>query len=396
MGRLLTALLLLALATPASAGEGDAAEEFLLGDVGVRIELPRGWKMSRWSDWDFTAKTNDGVMMFAWATPVQDEVTEDELDLYVTHFIDKATGWGSLTDPQVQAKELGDKDGRPAALIDLGFELESGGNAEVYTSSLPVAGQMFHMATVAGKNKGWKAKKARDTLLAELEVRAVPAPVSSTVEAAGVSTTLPAGWRAPLEVETKQVMLQVGTFIATEDPSYCWFALKARGPLEPAAMVSCQGGLFLGRVDEFSFVKKEEELRPRLFGQAEVAAATPLELPDRMGFLYDPDIGSTPFFMAIIPFDRGLSRTWAIGDEDKTLRAAVESAAQNSTYSGPHPVSLGEEVKYWLGNRPLHPVVLCPGGSCVCFGFVFLAGIVGFVATRKKNKYTKWRLNKPS
>ena len=68
---LLTSLI----AAPAHAED---APEFLLGDLGVRIDLPRSWRMTRWSDWDFNAELKRGrdtVLLFAWATPVQTAAT---------------------------------------------------------------------------------------------------------------------------------------------------------------------------------------------------------------------------------------------------------------------------------------------------------------------------------
>ena len=61
----------------ASAEDGSQAPEFLLGDVGVRVDLPAGWKMTRWSDWDLQAeKPDEKLILFAWQTPLQVEPTE--------------------------------------------------------------------------------------------------------------------------------------------------------------------------------------------------------------------------------------------------------------------------------------------------------------------------------
>ena len=30
----------------------DEAPKYLLGDLGVRVDLPSGWNVTRWSDWD--------------------------------------------------------------------------------------------------------------------------------------------------------------------------------------------------------------------------------------------------------------------------------------------------------------------------------------------------------
>src|SRR5690606_14578172 len=66
---------------PAAVAAATEAPEYLLGDLGVRVDLPRGWKMLRWSDWDFKAETQDGgVMLFAWGTPYQVPVEGEAAD----------------------------------------------------------------------------------------------------------------------------------------------------------------------------------------------------------------------------------------------------------------------------------------------------------------------------
>src|SRR5688572_2062653 len=78
-----------------SSGDARAdAPEFLLGDLGVRLDLPAGsWRMTRWSDWDFKAEGRDGAMLlFAWATPVQTPVVEGP----------DAAGWSRVFEAKVE------------------------------------------------------------------------------------------------------------------------------------------------------------------------------------------------------------------------------------------------------------------------------------------------------
>ena len=76
------ALLVLIACLSSAAFADDVEPEFTLGDLGVRLELDDAWTMQRWSDWDFRASIDGGAMvMFAWGTPIQSDITEDELAL---------------------------------------------------------------------------------------------------------------------------------------------------------------------------------------------------------------------------------------------------------------------------------------------------------------------------
>ena len=54
------------------------AEPYLMNDVGGTLITPRGWEMTRWSDWDFKAKgANSTIMYKLWLKPYQNDLNAE-------------------------------------------------------------------------------------------------------------------------------------------------------------------------------------------------------------------------------------------------------------------------------------------------------------------------------
>ena len=81
----------------------------------------------------------------------------------------------------------------------------------------------------------------------------------------------------------------------------CWAAIRPVPERVPDVMVTCQGGLLLGVVDQYSFDSVDQELREKLFGAVEVQPAEAVELNDRVGFAYRP---KESLAMGIVPYDQ--------------------------------------------------------------------------------------------
>jgi hypothetical protein len=381
---LLLVFVLLILAPRALAAD----EEYLLGDVGVRMDLPKGWTPSRWSDADFRAEANDkSVALYVWSTPVQSWPTEAEIDLYGAAYADYLGKLGVTEIKKLEAG-LGDRAGTPTVRGSWSFKVAAG-SGRVITASFPVEGQIFHMACVAGAANARKADKACDELLERLEIR-TPAPKiepGGKVEKEGIGVTLPAGWRAPLPSEEAAVA-GFASALPVQDLAPCSLAIRPRGPAEPDVMATCQAGVLLGIVDEYTFSDKEQELRPKLFGKAPVNPATQLTLADRTAFLYQAELQGRPMVVAVAPYDQGVARMYLLGTDPKdaeSLAASAREAMLAATFSGDHPVSPDETIAYFATYRPTDPRVLgtCCGSTCCLLAAV---GLVGVLVSRSRRK----------
>lgn len=358
---------LLAASTPAHAAD----EEYLLGDIGVRVDLPKGWEPTQWSDQQLRAQTKDGsVLLFVWSSPIQDVPEEADLALYGTHWTEILPGFGA-NEPAVTASSLQDRAGTPTVRGALDFTLGSA-KGRAFVASQPVEGQVVHLATIGSIPNARKTEKALDELLERMEVRkpAVPVDDGGVIEGQGVRIDLPAGWRAPLPTELEAVGVQLAN-LPVKDLGDCAIALHPRGPTAPDVLANCQGGYYLGVVDEYTFADREEELRPVMFGAAPVQAAVIQPLEDRTAFLYTAEIVGKPMIVGVSPYDQGLSRLFVLGqdvaDVDRLRNVTVE-ALQGSTFSGPHPVSPDQTIGYYVMYRPTHPGVLGSACGCLCLG----------------------------
>ncbi len=383
---LLAGLLAGAPAFAQDGGETDAPE-FLLADLGVRIDLPKGWRMTKWADWEFKGETTAGdVFVVAWATPIQSPITDAAA--WGQPYIDKSTEMGG-SDATVANAEITTVAGRDVALVDLDLKFAEGkAKGNMFGGTFQVPGQMMHFALVSTDRRASFAKKSRTELLDRMEIM-VAAPAleyGATLEAAGISTQLPDGWRVPLKQEMAEFNKRISK-LQIEDMSACHLAIKPRGLDAPNAMVTCQVGLLLGVVDEYSFEGLDTTVQAKIMGGDVGAAAARVDLNDRVAFLYDLSHGGLT--ATVTPYDQGVARTWLVGDpKDATLPADAEAALQGTTYSGPHPAGLGERVSYYFSYRPFSPVVLCPSLCCLAFLGVFGLGAgVIIMRTGGKDKY---------
>ncbi len=372
----------IALLAPVRVASAEESPEFLLGDLGVRVDLPkRTWKMTRWSDWDFKGESSDGgTLLFAWGTPVQTPVGS-------------ANAWGPVfvakveelrgQDPEVSGGEVVRALGTDVAYTDVTFAFGDGAKGYVYGATVPIVGQSFHMAIVVPAKRAKAGAAARDMLIRRLEVvtEAAELDYGATVEAAGISTALPEGWREPLEPELKAINPRIGK-LGIDDLEPCWVAIRPIPATEPDVMVTCQGGLLLGVVDEHSFEAADTVVREKMFGRAEVAAGDAVTVGDRVGFAYAPVVGLA---VGVVPYDQGVARTWVVGGEGVT--EALTGAMQGSSYSGVHPASIGDQVSYWLVHRPFSPVVLCPLLGVFGVGGVVLLAGGGLMMRGRRNRY---------
>ena len=188
--------------------EESKAPEFLLGDIGVQVNLnKRTWTMNRWSDWDFKATSKDNVLVYAWATPLQIDIVEADVAKWAAVHIAKAKEEGG-GDSKVLASEFVSVQERPAARESLEVAIEGGNPLAMHGLSTTMQGQTFHIATVAASERSGNARKALDGILEELDFKRTAEPLNwgGTFESEVSKAELGTSWRAPLKSEMLLVM----------------------------------------------------------------------------------------------------------------------------------------------------------------------------------------------
>jgi hypothetical protein len=363
------------------------AEVYALNDAGVTFDLPAGWEMSRWSDWDFKAKSPDGaVAIDAWYTSFQVPITADS-----------AKGWAAVYRDRLEAvraanvvadkTDIADEGGRPTARTTMRFTFEKGGPKGVqYIAAFPVDGKVMHVAALAAAQNGAKAEHALDTVMQRLTVQKQAAAIvalGGTVETElGFGATLPDGWRRPLASEaeaTAAVIQALG--IGPAEPDKCLHAIRPRPSGEADLVLFCSDPWKLGIVDDYSFADEEVLLKQHFFGKAadKVPAAVRLERNDRLGYLLTPAINGKDLRLGVLPYDRGSLVAWGVGEPGSApdLESAIRAISGSLTFSGPDAGAsvhdAGEWIVHTLTYQPWHPAVLGAGA-------LFLA-VLGGIAT---------------
>ena len=95
-----------------------APQTYPMNDAGVTLNLSPGWEMTRWSDWDFKAKTRDGVQVKVWTTPFQVEVTDEAVAAWADMYAKEMEGEG-FANVEVVSKGVTTVAGRPTASVKL-------------------------------------------------------------------------------------------------------------------------------------------------------------------------------------------------------------------------------------------------------------------------------------
>lgn len=356
------------------------APEFLLGDLGVRIDLPASrWRMTRWSDSDFEGKIDtDPILLYAWATSVQAPVTSPEA--WAPVFVSKAEEMQG-TNPQVTGSSIEDVDGRKFAFVNVEFGLSKAGAIALRGATAEIAGKNIHLAVIAPQRLARVAERERTEIVRRLEFTTPVADpgYGGTVSTDRVTTQLPPEWRALQEGELDVVSRQL-VKLGLEDLTGCWTAIHPRPAQVADVMVTCGRPLHVGVVDAHSFEEHETTIREKLFGPS-VPAGRMVEMQDRTGFLFVPRDGLA---MGAAPDSDQVAVTWALGD--RNLGDAVAATLRGSTYKNPHAASVGDQVGYWVKHRTFSAPVLCP--SLCCLGTVGLMalGVVSIVALRSRRK----------
>lgn len=361
-------------------------EYYLLGDYGVRVDLPDGWRSVEWADWEFTGEKEDGsIRVFAWGSPIQTAIRAEDLHNWSTVHQAKIEklGVSTVTVKSTAVVELG---GRSTAVSEIRGDLGGKGQVAMWSATFPVEGKMFHLAAFSAASRSKQVKSTLEMLAERAEIKKPAAEASgSAIDAAGMSVTLPAGWRTPIGGEAS-VVSKVAEKLGVDDTTGCWTALRAHAAHDPDVMIGCQAGMLLGVVDSYSFAGVAEDLSEKLFGSVDVPTPTELTTADaKLGFLFRPSLGAGTLRVAAVPYGDGVARIWVLGakGEEADFDAAITKLVSEGSFAGEHPAGLGDTMAYYVTYRPTSPVVILPA--------VLLIGLIGlaiFLVTRGgKDKY---------
>ncbi|RME25454.1 MAG: hypothetical protein D6798_08965 [Deltaproteobacteria bacterium] len=400
--RTLLAALLLSLAVGRSsiavAAEADD-EGYAMNDVGGTLYLPPGWEMQTWADWEFKAKSRDGVLMRLYLTPFQVEPDAAAAAAFAGSTRERLERDGAVDFEDI-VSEVGEaelKGGRtvPAVRTSMRFTFEKQKTkGVVYAAAITGRGQVIHFETITAARQARKAARALDALLAGFELEKLPEETVGprvASEEAGFAFTAPEGWRAPVTAElgaVRAITAKVGE--DKLDPKRCAVAIHPVAVGDPDVIFACEVYAFLGPVDEYSFEGEEAVLHERYFGRSDkpVDPAEKLTMGDRLGFLYKPPVAGHAVRLALAPYDKGLVQMWGLAgtmDED-ALDAAVRAAAGSLEFThegGGQPViAMDKRIAYYLKYRPTSPVVLGPAAL-----LVVLVGAGIALGRKKGNKY---------
>lgn len=355
-------------------------QSFPMNDAGITLNLAPSWEMTRWSDWDFKAKTRDGVQVKVWTTPFQVEVTEEAVQAWAGMYAAEMEGEG-FAEVKVVSAKVTTVAGRPTGSVKLSMQPRSGGPMKAVLNAMSFTGnaQVIHAYSIALARLDDKAERALMELASGLEVTKKPVEIKdgAVSTAAGFGATLPPGWRAPLPEELTATIAVTSKAGEEElDPAKCWVAIRPPPVGEPDVIYACTAALYLGPVDEHSFAGVEPEVREKFFGRVDppVPAAESVAVGDRTGFYFRPGGGEKPIRLAVAPYGAGqVMMMWGLARnlDAAGLDAAMQQVLPKVTFSGENGgqpiIGLDRKVGYYLKYRTFSPIVMGPALLLLAF-----------------------------
>lgn len=379
--------LLLATTTAAAATEQDGT--YALPDVGVTLRLP-GWHMSRWSDWDFRGRTQDGsVLISAWSTPFELPIDTNHAEGVREAWRKKLVEEEGASDVAFGSSKVSTIDGRPTLLAEATITLPGGTKAVFEGAAFATQGHTAYVGTYAASSNAGRALAARERALASLSVEKAASQPSTggLLEHPMFTLDLPAGWRAPLESESFDAS-GLYTRTGVKDPAACAVAINPVAPGQADVLLACTDGPKLTIVDQYSFDDESILFASGLFGKAAstLSRAEPLETKSGLAILQRAKEG---LYVAGLPYRDGTLVAWVAGEahRDAEIVAAARSTLSTWTLTDvavPQP-SFGATVAHVLAYRPTHPAVLAAAALA--------AGILGMFA---KLIFARPRMELPS
>ena len=382
---LLTALLstTFAFAQDEEGGE-EEAPHYELAEVGVRVDIPEeGWKSDHWSEWDFKATSDDGIVLVVWTTPYQIDIKEAELGLWAPVYTKQAETQGGV-EPKMVSQAMRDVQGIPASDVELTMGTSKGIDLVMLASSFVVRGQDLHVATVAMKDRKAAARKELDGVLERMEInkKAEPLTWGGAVTAPGLDATLTDYWRAPSKFERSTVMEKLKG-IGVASLKGCWMAIHPHAGGTADLLATCKDEKHVFPiVNDKTFADQEGELRNAWLGSDEPGEV--LTLPDRRGFQWHAKVGSKKLHIAAVPVEGGLAKSvaYAKGGDDAVVGEQMVATLNANHFAAPVEADVGENLRYYLQYEPFSPVVLGPIIGAVLV-FILILGVIIFGLRRQ-------------
>lgn len=390
-------------ASPASAEEPAAkpaeAEGYGMLDVGATLVLPKGWEMTKWADWEFKAKTADGVLLRLYLTPYQADINAENANawakMYETRLTDEGGSKYSGQKAEVGTATLAGGESAAAARSSLAFSFEKQRmDGVLHAAAIQGSGQVIHIETISAARNDTKAKEGLDAILAGLTLDKKPLPTEGprvSSAKAEFAFTAPEGWRAPLGPELEAVLKVTDKLGEDElEADRCATAIRAPATGDPDVMFACAMPKYLDPVDEYSFEGIEKELHELFFSKAStpVAPAEKVQAGDRLGFFYKPPVAGKTVRMALAPYNHGMVMLSAIAgslDEaalDAAARSAVTSIEYTAVGGGSPIIAIDRRFMHYLRYRPTSPVVIGPAVVLV----LLVGGVFAYMRADKARR----------
>ncbi len=372
----LVALSLSAFVAPA------AAEPYALAVAGITVNLPRGYQMTRWSDYDLNAKA-DGLVLDIWYTPWQMAVPVGAVlqPIYLDHLKDQHAR------QPVVAPGVAGEGAASWVHTRASFDLDGGGKAVAHFAAFAADGKVVHVGIYGAANSDRKAAADLVALVNSMKLDLPPVALSSDPVAsakAGFSVKPAAGWRAVLASERDNAESLLGHTGAGKLQDCVLLAAPTTDGAGAAVLAACPQTWQVGFADDSSFADDALTLRSLVFAKAasKIPEAEKVELKDRNAMLFRPTMNDYALRFAAVSYGKGAVSIWAIGPESDadTLEQGVKETLSGLTFTGPDnglaEHAMGDIVFHALSYNPL---VMGAAGLMVASVF----GGLGFLLFRK-------------
>jgi hypothetical protein len=344
------------LAVPCALAQDTEDEEYMLGDLGVRVDLPDDWSpQSRgWSDWFFKGQMiEDPVQLWVWSTPIQVPAGSSPAAWLPVYGARITAGGGA--DARYLDGSVATIRGMRVALVDIAYKSVSlKREVHLFGASVAIEGQTLHFATLALPQHAKQARAEHTQLFERLEFRkpAVSFMPGQVMELDGFSFPLPTGWRVPLATEEEAVLSNV-QHLPTGNLSSCVLAMRPHPAADPDAMVVCQMSLGGGVLDGYSAERLGDKMAGQVFQKhADTMTFESHELKDRWGWVFTPRDDRGSFAVSLVPNAGGVAAVWVTSStEGQDLSEVVWEVAEALGHAGPPCASVGEHLQYRLLDR---------------------------------------------
>lgn len=359
-----------------------AAEPYALAVAGITVNLPRGYEMTRWSDYDLNAKA-DGLVLDIWCTPWQIEAPIGTVlqPLYLDHLKEQRA-----REPSVLPGIKGDG---AASWVHTraSFALDGGGKGIAHFAAFAADGKVIHVGVYGGANSDRKASADLTSLVNALKLDLPPATLSTAPVAskmAGFSVTPAPGWRSVLASERENAGALLARTGAGKLEDCVLLAAPTSDGTAASVLAACPQTWQVGFADDSSFADDALTLRSLVFAKAasKIPEAEKVVLKDRNAMLFRPTMNDYALRFAAVSYAQGAVSIWAIGPEadGDTLEKGVKETLSGLTFSGPDnglaEHAMGDIVFHELSYNPL---VMGMAGLMVAGVF----GALGFLMFRK-------------